>query len=170
MQFQIEGQSKLINAELIYNKGAGDLLFEIDGNKFELKILKSKSDEFEFILGNTFHHAKILSSTETKHKILLDGIIIEIKKHSKITEIIEKSLKAKGTVSRINNITSQIPGRVVKVSVSPGDKIKEGDSILVLESMKMQIAVKSSKDGIVKEIKVKEGSTVSRNEVVAIID
>ena len=59
---------------------------------------------------------------------------------------------------------------MVKVSVSTGDKIKEGDSILVLESMKMQIAVKSTKDGIVKEIKVKEGSTVSRNEVVAIID
>ena len=97
-------------------------------------------------------------------------MVVEIKKQSKITEIIEKSLKAKGTVSKINNISSQIPGRVVKISVSPGDKIKEGDPILVLESMKMQIAVKSSKDGIVKEIKVKEGSTVSRNEVVAIID
>ena len=43
MQFQIEGQSKLITAELIYNKGGGDLLFEIDGKKYNLKILKSKS-------------------------------------------------------------------------------------------------------------------------------
>jgi hypothetical protein len=80
MQFQIEGQSKLINAELIYNKGGGDLLFEIDGKKYNLKILKSKSDEFEFILENTFHYVKILSSTETKYKLLIDGVIIEIKK------------------------------------------------------------------------------------------
>ena len=170
MQFQIEGQSKLINAELIYNKGGGDLLFEIDGKKYNLKILKSKSDEFEFILENTFHYVKILSSTETKYKLLIDGVPIEIKKQSKITEIIEKSLKAKGTVSRANNVTSQIPGRVVKISVSTGDTLKEGDPIVVLESMKMQIAIKSNKDGIVKEIKVEEGSTVSRNEVVAIID
>ena len=170
MQFQIEGQSKLITAELIYNKGGGDLLFEIDGKKYNLKILKSKSDEFEFILENTFHYVKILSSTETKYKLLIDGVPIEIKKQSKITEIIEKSLKAKGTVSRANNVTSQIPGRVVKISVSTGDTIKEGDPIVVLESMKMQIAIKSNKDGVVKEIKVKEGSTVSRNEVVAIID
>ena len=170
MQFQIEGRPELINAELIYNKGGGDLLFEIDGKKHNLKILKSKSDEFEFILENTFHYVKILSSTETKYKLLIDGVIIEIKKQSKITEIIEKSLKAKGTVSRANNVTSQIPGRVVKVSVSTGDTIKEGDPIVVLESMKMQIAIKSNKDGVVKEIKVKEGSTVSRNEVVAIID
>jgi biotin carboxyl carrier protein len=170
MQFQIEGQTKLITAELIYNKGGGDLLFEIDGKKYNLKILKSKSDEFEFILENTFHYVKILSSTETKYKLLIDGVPIEIKKQSKITEIIEKSLKAKGTVSRANNVTSQIPGRVVKVSVATGDTIKEGDPIVVLESMKMQIAIKSNKDGVVKEIKVKEGSTVSRNEVVAIID
>jgi biotin carboxyl carrier protein len=170
MQFQIEGRPELINAELIYNKGEGDLLFEIDGKKYNLKILKSKSDEFEFMLGNTFHHVKILSSTETKYKLFIDGVVIEIKKQSKITEIIEKSLSLKGTVSRVNNITSQIPGRVVKVSVSKDDTIKEGDPILVLESMKMQIAIKSNKDGIVKEIKVKEGSTVTRNEVVAIID
>ena len=170
MQFQIEGRPELINAELIYNKGAGDFLFEIDGKEYNLKILQSKSDEFEFILGNTFHHVKILSSTETKYKLFIDGVIIEIKKQSKITEIIEKSLSAKGIVTRANTITSQIPGRVVKVSVSKDDMIKEGDPILVLESMKMQIAIKSNKDGIVKEIKVKEGSTVTRNEVVAIID
>jgi biotin carboxyl carrier protein len=36
--------------------------------------------------------------------------------------------------------------------------------------MKMQIAIKSHKEGIIKEIKVKEGSTVSRNEIVAIIE
>ena len=170
MQFQIEGRPELINAELIYNKGAGEFLFEIDGKEYTLKILQTKSGEFEFILGNTFHHVKILSSTETKYKLFIDGVIIEIKKQSKITEIIEKSLSAKGTVSRANTITSQIPGRVVKVSVSTGDTIKEGDPIIVLESMKMQIAIKSNKDGIVKEIKVKEGSTISRNEVVAIID
>jgi biotin carboxyl carrier protein len=73
-------------------------------------------------------------------------------------------------VSRGNNITSQIPGRVVKISVSIGDTIKEGDPLVVLESMKMQIAIKSHKEGIIKEIKVKEGSTVSRNEIVAIIE
>jgi biotin carboxyl carrier protein len=90
--------------------------------------------------------------------------------HSKITEIIEKTLKSKGIANQANNITSQIPGRVVKVSVSNGDKIKEGDPIVVLESMKMQIAIKSHKDGTIRTIKVKEGSTVSRNEIVAIID
>ena len=170
MEFQIEGNTNKINAELVYNKGSGDLLFVIDDQKYNLKLLKSTSNEFEFILENTYHYVKILPSTETKYKIYIDGIVVEIKKHSKITEIIEKTLKSKGTAYQANNVTSQIPGRVVKVSVSKGDKIKEGDPIMVLESMKMQIAIKSHKEGTIKESKVKEGSTVSRNEIVAIIE
>lgn len=170
MEFEMEGSPNKINAELVYNKGSGDLLFVIDDQKYNLKLLKSKSNEFEFILENTYHYVKILPSTETKYKIYIDGEIVEIKKHSKITEIIEKSLKSKGAVSQANNVTSQIPGRVVKVSVSNGDKIKEGDPIVILESMKMQIAIKSHKDGTIKDLKVKEGSTVARNEIVAVID
>ncbi|HJT84119.1 MAG TPA: acetyl-CoA carboxylase biotin carboxyl carrier protein subunit [Nitrososphaeraceae archaeon] len=48
--------------------------------------------------------------------------------------------------------------------------MKEGDPLIVLESMKMQIAIKSNKNGVVKEINVSEGSTVARNEVVAVIE
>jgi biotin carboxyl carrier protein len=39
-----------------------------------------------------------------------------------------------------------------------------------VESMKMQVAVKSHKDGKIKEIKVKQGNTVSRNDVIAVIE
>jgi hypothetical protein len=88
MKFQIEGNTNKINAELVYNKGSGDLLFVIDDQKYNLKLLKSTSNEFEFILENTYHYVKILPSTETKYKIYIYVIVVEIKKHSKITEII----------------------------------------------------------------------------------
>jgi multidrug resistance efflux pump len=50
MEFQIEGNTNKINAELVYNKGSGDLLFVIDDQQYNLKLLKSTSNEFEFIL------------------------------------------------------------------------------------------------------------------------
>ena len=71
MEFEIEGSPNKINAELVYNKGSGDLIFEIDNQKYNLKLLKSKSNEFEFILENTYHYVKILPSTETKYKIII---------------------------------------------------------------------------------------------------
>ena len=171
MEFQLEGESDLIKAEVIRNKGSGEMVFRINDKDYELKLLKSSTSGFEFILGNTFHDVKILHSDGPKYKVYVDGVNIEIKKHSKLlTEIIEKSLKSKGSISQANIVKSQIPGRVVKISGTQGEPIKEGDPIVILESMKMQVAIKAHKDGLLKEIKVSEGSTVSRYEVVAIIE
>lgn len=171
MEFQLEGESGLIKAEVIRNKGSGEMVFRINDKDYELKLLKSSTSDFEFILGNTFHDVKILHSDGPKYKVYVDGVNIEIKKHSKLlTEIIEKTLKSKGSISQANIVKSQIPGRVVKISGTQGEPIKEGDPIVILESMKMQVAIKAHKDGLLKEIKVSEGSTVSRYEVVAIIE
>ncbi len=65
---------------------------------------------------------------------------------------------------------SFIPGRVVSVVAKPGMEVKKGDVIAILESMKMQVAIKAHKDGKVKELNVKEGSSISRNHKVALIE
>jgi biotin carboxyl carrier protein len=54
--------------------------------------------------------------------------------------------------------------------VELGSTVKKGDPIIVLESMKMQVAVKSHKDGNVKQIKVNIGATVARYDIVAILE
>ena len=54
--------------------------------------------------------------------------------------------------------------------VKVGDEVKKGDVVVVLESMKMQVAVKAHKDGNIKEIKVKQGVSVARNDVMAVIE
>ena len=51
-----------------------------------------------------------------------------------------------------------------------GANIKKGDNVCVLESMKMQVGIKSHKDGTVKSIKVKQGGIVAKNDVIAEIE
>jgi biotin carboxyl carrier protein len=102
--------------------------------------------------------------------MLMNGEQIILKKHSKLTEILEKSIVLGGSSSGENKLLSQIPGRVVSIILRAGDQINKGDSIIVLESMKMQVAVKAHKDGQIRDIKVKVGDTVSRNDIVALIE
>ncbi|HSA75125.1 MAG TPA: acetyl-CoA carboxylase biotin carboxyl carrier protein subunit, partial [Candidatus Nitrosocosmicus sp.] len=64
----------------------------------------------------------------------------------------------------------QIPGRVISIAINKGDLVKQGDNIVVLESMKMQVAIKSHRDGTIKELRVKEGQSISRNDIVAILE
>ncbi len=170
MEFKIGDLAEMLKGEVLRTAEDGSILVNIGNKIHTLKLLKSGSGEFEFILDNTFHHAKVLQSGSSEVKLILDGHALIVKKHSKLTEVLEKAAALGGTGGGDRQLASQIPGRVVTVSAEPGKDVKKGDVVVVLESMKMQVAVKAHKDGHLKEIRVKQGASVSRNDVIAIIE
>jgi biotin carboxyl carrier protein len=64
-------------------------------------------------------------------------------------------------------ITAFIPGTILKILVSRGDKLKAGDPVLILEAMKMRNIVTAQVTGKIKKINVKEGDTIPKNFVIA---
>lgn len=170
MEIKVEDIKTIFRGEIVEFDKNNNLVLKIDDKKHELKIISFKSNILEFIFDNSYYEIKVLESTSTDLKILLNGNPLTLKKHSKLAEIIEKSAGRGGGGSSQNSISSQIPGRVISVSISKGDSVKKGDNIVVLESMKMQVAIKSPRDGVIKELKVKEGQSISRNDVVAVLE
>ncbi len=61
-------------------------------------------------------------------------------------------------------------GKVLRVNINPGDKVKEGEEICVIESMKMENSILTPVSGIVKEVKVTPGQVVKAGETIAIIE
>jgi acetyl-CoA carboxylase biotin carboxyl carrier protein len=61
-------------------------------------------------------------------------------------------------------------GSVWKIEVAVGDEVEEDDTLVILESMKMEIPVTAPAGGTVKEILVKEGDMVQQDQTVAIVD
>jgi biotin carboxyl carrier protein len=169
MDFKVGDLVQLLQGEVLRTT-ENNILVRIGGKEHTLRLLKSGTNEFEFILDNTFHHAKILQSGSAEVKLVVDDQPLTVKKHSKLTEVLEKASALGGVGGGDRNLTSQIPGRVVSISAKAGTDVKKGDVIVVLESMKMQVAVKAHKDGNLKEIKVKQGTSVARNDVLAVIE
>ncbi|NPA58360.1 MAG: sodium-extruding oxaloacetate decarboxylase subunit alpha [Aquificae bacterium] len=64
----------------------------------------------------------------------------------------------------VGDISSPMPGKVVSVKVSPGDKVKKGDVLLIVEAMKMENEIHSPIDGVVEEVYVREGDQVNPDE------
>ena len=62
-------------------------------------------------------------------------------------------------------IRSYIPGTIVDIMVEAGQAVKEGDTLLILEAMKMKNKVQMPFDGIVKTIQVKSGDKVPKGEI-----
>ena len=63
------------------------------------------------------------------------------------------------------NITSSIPGTIIKIYTKVGEEVKKGDPILLLEAMKMKNRILFNIDGKVKSIKVKEGERVPKDHL-----
>jgi acetyl-CoA carboxylase biotin carboxyl carrier protein len=67
-------------------------------------------------------------------------------------------------------IVSDLVANVIKIMVSTGDKVDAGDTVALLESMKMEIPVLAEEPGTVSEINVAEGDVVQEGDVLAVVD
>ena len=65
---------------------------------------------------------------------------------------------------------TEVTGSVWKVLKQPGDSFEEGDTLMIVESMKMEIPVVAEEAGTVLEVRVDEGSSVSDGDTVMLLD
>src|SRR5215213_2101179 len=70
----------------------------------------------------------------------------------------------------VANVEAHITGTVWKVEVSVGDHVEEGDAVVILESMKMEMPVEAEDEGTVAEIRCEEGQAVSEGDVLVVLE
>ena len=72
--------------------------------------------------------------------------------------------------SQLPNVEAHITGTVWKVECKVGDEVEEGDTLVILESMKMEIPVLAESGGVLKELAVGEGDVVQEGDLIAVIE
>ena len=77
--------------------------------------------------------------------------------------------KAAAPVAGGLQVKSPLPGSVIKVLVSEGQAVKKGDTLLTLESMKMENAIMAEQDGTVKQIAVTPGQNVMQDDLLIVL-
>jgi acetyl-CoA carboxylase biotin carboxyl carrier protein len=68
------------------------------------------------------------------------------------------------------DVEAHITGTVWKIEVKIGDAVAEGDTVAILESMKMEMPVEAEDEGTVKEIVVSEGQAVSEGDTLIVLE
>ncbi|HIQ49281.1 MAG TPA: oxaloacetate decarboxylase subunit alpha [Aquifex aeolicus] len=137
--------------------------------------------EFYITVHGEQYHVQIAGKGEEDQTrrtffIRLDGQLEEVHlqpiREVKITEAFATEATEGGTVVSkrpkprgVGDITSPITGKVVNIKVNVGDRVNEGDVLLVIEAMKMENEIHSPVDGVVDEIFVRVGETVNPDEV-----
>jgi len=98
-------------------------------------------------------------------KVAVTGTVKEpAKTEKKTAKPLAAEAKIEGTA-----VKASMPGLIIRFDVKVGDKVKAGDNIAVMEAMKMAIDVAATVDGTVKSVKFKNGDSVAKGDILAII-
>jgi acetyl-CoA carboxylase biotin carboxyl carrier protein len=72
--------------------------------------------------------------------------------------------------SQLTDVEAHITGTVWKIEVEVGDTVEEGDAVVILESMKMEMPVEAEDPGVVTEILCSEGQSVSEGDTLVVLE
>lgn len=170
MKFKSENTDETLDGEIIKSLGNNEFVLKIKDKERTLKILDMSHEKIEFMLDNGYHIAKYLENSTAKITIVVDGVKITFNKRPDLDKIVYKNSGMESATDSQVFLKSQIPGRVVSINVAAGDKVKKGDVVCILESMKMQVSIKAHKDGVIKTVKIKQGASVAKNDVLVEIE
>lgn len=88
---------------------------------------------------------------------------------SKISDKYDRSIKeiglSIGKTQKLNNIKSPMPGLVLSINIVEGAEVKKGDTLLILEAMKMENVIKAPADAIVKTVHINKGQAVEKAQL-----
>ena len=138
-----------------YIVSIGDKKFEVDAQFVSPNCLS--------ILINKQNHTVYIVENEGKKYLSIGGEQFCLEKTEAASE--RRFLSEVGTTESIQVIRAPMPGEVIKVFVSDGEKVDKGKSLVILEAMKMEHEMKSPVEGHVEKVHVSTGNLVSAGEV-----
>lgn len=124
---------------------------------------------YEYLIKhNNAEYNILLLSFDTKNKTIslkINGKRASVQVKDKYDLILQRIGMGKIKAQTAEVIKSPMPGKILNILVSEGQAVKKGDTLLILEAMKMENVLKSPVDGVIKKILVMKGSSVEKNQL-----
>lgn len=164
MKYSFEQDSQIFSIDL--NPGSSSKAYRLTiGEKtVAVEILQVRDGRLDLLIDGK-HIAAYVSSDEVKRWVTINGQ----------TFVLTKSSDAKRSGGKHDHagalrVMAPMPGQVRAVNVSEGEAVTKGQTLLVLEAMKMEIRIHALQDGMIKKLLVQQGQTVDREQVLVEIE
>ncbi|GBD87875.1 glutaconyl-CoA decarboxylase subunit gamma [bacterium BMS3Abin03] len=144
---------------------------EIDGKKITYEIQSLNCQTYLLRINNIFYEISTEKFNNEKFSILVKGKRFETVARTELQERAAKLIEdALATSDTKTEVKAPMPGIILKVKKHTGDKIAKGESVLILEAMKMENDLRAPASGKIKTIDVTEGTIVEKGTVLFSID
>jgi biotin carboxyl carrier protein len=139
--------------------------YTIDGNKYEVAINEVNDTTAKVTVNGAEYTVEWEKAVEEKPVVKVQPVTVKPASPAPETAATPATTPVSG-----NAIKTPLPGVIIDVKVKVGDAVKKGDTVVVLEAMKMENNINADRDGNVVAIQVAKGDTVADGAVLVVID
>ena len=132
---------------------AGDYRLDLDGTAWKARLEPLGHSRFRLAVDDHSHQLRIHSHEDARLDVCFDQRRWTLTRHARFEQ-------AEALGSNDGRLLAPMPGRILEIRASEGTPVKEGETLLIMEAMKMELAIKAPFDGRVEELAVEPGSLV----------
>ena len=140
----------------------------IDGRSLEIDMASIQGDQLYSLLIEGRSYTAVAATWGEHREVTVNGVSSAVTVEDEELARLRSQVKPRRRVGG-DQIKAPMPGRIVSVSVTVGDKVETGQGVVVIEAMKMENELRAHAGGTVREIRVSEGDTVDKNAVLVVI-
>lgn len=136
----------------------------------DIQIDEMTHNRFDVLYKNRKHKAEIIEKKQNKYVVEINGNSYSFSIETPISYQRKKILEKKKGDDHTETIAAPMPGKILEVMVTVGAEVKEGDTLVILEAMKMQNEILATRQGKVVEILVKPGDSVMKSDQLIVLE
>jgi biotin carboxyl carrier protein len=156
-----------VNDQFLFEVENKDSSFLVNGELIQLDLSSIGNNSTHVLYQNKSFNTELveLNKEDKTCKIKVNGNIYQISIEDQFDVLLKQLGLDNLTANKVSEIKAPMPGLVLKVLVAENAEVKKGDNLLILEAMKMENILKSSTDGVVKKVLIKQGDKVEKNQI-----
>ncbi len=105
------------------------------------------------------------NDTDKTMQLLVNNHMYTVELRDSFDDLLEKMGMSTIAAATLNELKAPMPGMVVQIIATPGTEVQKGDTLLILEAMKMENVIKASGNATVKSVHIEKGQTVEKNQL-----
>src|ERR1035437_1424629 len=149
---------------------SGNTIIYVDDKEYNQELYHLSGDTYLLKLDNKIYEISVDQIDHERFMISIDGKNFDSLVRTSLQEKAVKLIELKIQTQHKLEVKSPMPGMVLKINKQTGDEVMQGESVLILEAMKMENDVRAHISGTIKSVNVKEGMAVEKGFTLFIIE
>lgn len=145
-------------------------LVKVDGDEYHHELYPLSGDTYLLKLENKIYEISLNRNEQGSFLVAVDGKSYDADIRTALQEKTSALIEQGNKLNHKAVVKAPMPGLILKIKKSVGDSVQQGESVIILEAMKMENDILAPFEGIIKEINAKEGNTVEKGYVLFTIE